>query len=69
MSAIVSIPVDPPDETIIMVEIVRQITIERNSRNWYLHLNLRDGRVKKSLNIGPIAVFEETQKSGWYFAS
>jgi hypothetical protein len=34
-----------------MTETVRQITIEQNRRNWYLHLNLRDDLVKKALDI------------------
>jgi hypothetical protein len=51
VSAIVSIPVDPPDEKIIMAEILRRISIERISQNCYLHLNIRHDLVKKSLNI------------------
>jgi hypothetical protein len=50
ISAIVAIPVDPPEKNI-MAEIVERITIERNSRNWYLSLSLRDDLVKKSSNI------------------
>jgi hypothetical protein len=49
---------------IIMTKIVRRITIEWNSQNWYLHLNLRDDLVKKSLNIWPIAhLWRNTEKA------
>jgi hypothetical protein len=52
-----------------MTKIVRRIAVEWKGRDWYLLLNLRHDLVKSSLNIYPLPVFEEIEKSGRPLAS